>query len=84
MKIYFFIITGITFTLFFSEALIHFNIGRNGEGEPTSHKYVRLGNRLTFHIPDKSEFFKIFITVLLFSSLSGFLSAYVLKRHIMK
>ena len=82
MRVYFLIITAITFTLFFAEALIHFNIGRNGNGKPKQENYVKLGNLVTVHVPDHQEFVQIFVTVLAFSSVSGFLSAYILKRHL--
>jgi hypothetical protein len=81
MKVYFLIITAITFTLFFSEALIHFNIGRIANGKPRKDKYIRLGDHVRIHVPDKDEFFKISITVLIFSSISGFISAYIIKKH---
>lgn len=79
MKIIFIIITFITFIIFFMEALIHFNIGKNGEGK--SHEYIKVSDQIKIHIPDKDEFFKIFKTVLFFSSLTGLLSAYIIKRH---
>jgi len=62
------------------EALIHFNIGKNGEGK--SHEYIKVSEQIKIHIPDKDEFFKIFKTVLFFSCMTGLLSAYVIKHHL--
>lgn len=80
MKVIFIVITFITFIIFFMEALIHFNIGKNGEGK--SHEYIKVSDQIKIHIPDKDEFFKIFKTVLFFSCVSGLLSAYVIKHHL--
>lgn len=79
MKIIFFVITFITFILFFAEALIHFNIGKKAEN---THTYYVLSKGLRIHIPDKKEFIGIFFTVLFFSTFSGLLSAYIIKTHI--
>jgi hypothetical protein len=81
MKVIFIIITFITFCLFFMEALIHFNIGKNTITKPDEHKYITIYKGLVIHIPDKIEFVKIFLTVLLFSSISGIISAYIIKYH---
>jgi len=43
MKIIFIVITFITFIIFFMEALIHFNIGKNGGGKP--HEYIEVSER---------------------------------------
>ena len=80
MKTIFIVITFITFVIFFMEALIHFNIGKNGEHK--KHKYVQISEQIKIHIPDKNEFFDICKTVLFFSVISGLLSAYVIKRHL--
>jgi len=80
MKVIFIVITFITFIIFFMEALIHFNIGKNGEHKP--HEYIQVTDQIKIHIPDKDEFFKIVKTVLFFSCVSGLLSAYVIKRHL--
>ena len=80
MKIIFIVITFITFIIFFMEALIHFNIGKNGEHKP--HEYIEISNQIKIHIPDKDEFFKIFKTVLFFSCITGVLSAYIIKHHL--
>lgn len=84
MKVLFIIITFITFLLFLIEALIHFTIGKNGgiHEKPQKHKYIRLFDTIKIHIPDKKEFFHIFITVLIFSTISGLISSYVIKYHI--
>ena len=84
MKLLFIVITFITFVLFFIEALIHFTIGKIGgiNKEPKSHKYINVFNGLTIHIPDKTEFVHIFITVLFFSIISGLISTYVIKHHL--
>ena len=74
MKTVFIVITFITFIIFFMEALIHFNIGKNGE-------YIRVSDQIKIHIPDKDEFFDICKTVLFFSTMTGLLSAYIIKRH---
>jgi hypothetical protein len=62
------------------EALIHFNIGKNGGNK--THKYIRVSDDITIHVPDKDELFGIFLTVLFFSSISGILSAYIIKNHL--
>jgi len=142
----FFLITAITFILFFIEAMIHFNIGRynvngfiNGMENrkkkrvlqeqqqqpepqqqqqpfspiangyiplPTSsanhtevemiheftleqekefekkHRFIRITDEILIHIPDNKELFFITITVLIFSSLSGLLSSYIIHHHL--
>jgi hypothetical protein len=80
MKTVFIIITLVTFIIFFMEALIHFNIGKNGKHK--THKYIHVGDQIKIHIPDKDEFFDIFKTVLFFSTMTGLLSAYIIKRHL--
>ena len=79
MKPVFIVITFITFIIFFMEAIIHFNIGKNGEHK--THKYIDISDQIKINIPDKNEFFDIFKTVLFFSSLTGLLSAYVINNH---
>jgi hypothetical protein len=79
MKTVFIVITLVTFIIFFMEALIHFNIGKNGKHN--THKYIHVSDQIKIHIPDKNEFFDIVKTVLFFSVISGLLSAYVIKRH---
>ena len=80
MRTVFIVITFITFIIFFMEALIHFNIGKNGKHK--EHKYIDVGDQIKIHIPDKNEFFDIFKTVLFFSSMTGLMSAYVIKHHL--
>jgi hypothetical protein len=80
MKTVFIIITLVTFIIFFMEALIHFNIGKNGKHK--EHKYIDVGDQIKIHIPDKDEFFDIFKTVLFFSTMTGLMSAYIIKRHL--
>ena len=80
MKVIFIVITFITFIIFFMEAVIHFNIGKNGEHK--QHEYIRVTDQIKIHIPDKDEFLKIFKTVLFFSTMTGLLSAYIIKRHL--
>ena len=70
----FVVITLITFIIFFIEALLHFNIGKNGNDY--GNEYVK------FHIPEFHEFIKIGIIVLIFSSLSGVVSSYIIKYHL--
>ncbi len=79
MKTVFIVITFITFIIFFMEALIHFNIGKNGKHK--RHEYIQVSDQIKIHIPDKDEFFDIVKTVFFFSVISGLLSAYVIKRH---
>ena len=80
MRTIFIVITFITFIIFFMEALIHFNIGKNGEHK--QHEYVQVSDQIKIHIPDKDEFFKIFKTVLFFSTITGLMSAYIIKHHL--
>ena len=82
MKILFALITLITFFLFFIEALIHFNIGKKSkiEKQTQTHNFLNIANLFSIHIPDKSEFIRIFVTVLLFSIISGFSSSYIIKH----
>jgi len=80
MRTIFIVITLVTFIIFFMEAFIHFNIGKNGEHK--EHKYIHVGDQVKIHIPDKNEFFDIVKTVLFFSCVSGLLSAYVIKHHL--
>jgi hypothetical protein len=80
MKVIFIVITFITFIIFFMEALIHFNIGKNGKHK--THEYIKVSDQIKIHIPDKNEFFEIFTTVLFFSSMTGLLSAYIIKHHL--
>ena len=80
MKTIFIVITFITFIIFFMEAFIHFNIGKNGGGK--SHEYIEVSDQIKIHIPNKNEFFDIFKTVLFFSCISGLLSAYIIKHHL--
>ena len=85
MKILFALITLITFFLFLIEAFIHFNIGKKSRNEnlTQTHKFLNIANLFKIHIPDKSEFISIFVTVLLFSIISGFFSSYIIK-HLLK
>jgi hypothetical protein len=62
------------------EALIHFNIGKNGGNK--THEYIQVSDDIKIHVPDKNEFFEIFMTVLFFSSISGLLSSYIIKHHL--
>ena len=56
------------------EALIHFNIGKNGEHK--QHEYIQVTDQIKIHIPDKDELFNIFKTVLFFSCITGVLQVY--------
>jgi hypothetical protein len=85
MKIIFLIITLITFTIFFIEALIHFNIGKNGNNciDSKNHKYLSLlDSNIKINIPSNNEIIHISLTVLLFSIISGIISSYVIKYHL--
>jgi hypothetical protein len=72
MKLSALIIAIVTFILFFFEAIIHYNIGKNGN---------KVG--IYFDIPNKSELLNIAFIILFFSILSGLISGYILK-HIHK
>ena len=80
MKTVFIVISLVTFIIFFMEALIHFNIGKNGKHK--EHKYIHVGDQIKIHIPDKNEFFEIFKTVMFSSIMAGLLSAYIIKHHL--
>lgn len=87
MKLIFLIITLITFTIFFIEALIHFNIGKNGNDcnnlENEKHKYFDIFNSvIKIHIPTYYELVKISLIVLFFSVISGIISSYIIKYHL--
>ncbi len=71
----FYIITFITFTLFFLEGLIHFNMGVNCISTQ-KHQTINVSKNICIHIPDFKEAMYMGVTVLIFSSLSGFLSSY--------
>ena len=62
------------------EALIYFNIGKNGVNK--THEYIRVSDDIKIHVPDKDEIFEIFITVFIFSSISGLLSSYIINYHL--
>jgi hypothetical protein len=62
------------------EALIHFNIGKNGVHK--THEYIRVSDDIKIHVPDKYEFFEIVTTVLIFSSISGLVSSYIIHYHL--
>lgn len=93
MKIIFLTITLITFIIFFMEALIHFNIGKNALKETSNyecvnnkyenHNYILFYN-IRLHIPTYQEFIEISFTVLLFSILSSIISTMIIKYHITK
>ena len=85
MKILFALITLITFFLFFIEALIHFNIGKKSDSYKITkkHNFINISNLFSIHMPDKSEFIQIFVTVLFFSTISGLSSSYIIK-HVLK
>lgn len=95
MKIIFLIITLITFVIFFIEALIHFNIGKNGndynyicnydENISKKHNYININDYgIKLHIPDYNEFIKISLTVLFFSIISGSISTLLIRYHIIE
>ena len=91
MKILFLIITLITFVIFYIEALIHFNIGKNISdcdsynyaSESIKHNYIYiLNSTIRIHIPTYEELIKIGLIVLVFSSISGIISAGIIKYHL--
>jgi hypothetical protein len=65
-----FIVTGVTFGVFMTEAIIHYNMGqaksRQDNGEDS-------GERLHFHLPPARELAKIAAVTGTFSVLSGVL-----------
>jgi hypothetical protein len=46
------------------EALIHFNIGKNGVNK--THEYISVSDDIKIHVPDKDEILEIVTTVLIF------------------
>ena len=66
MKLSAIIVFCVTFVLFYIEAMIHYNIGKNGKPY--------------FILPDKKELIHIAYIVLIFSILSGIISSYILKH----
>ena len=83
MKFLFIIITFVTSIIFLIEALIHFNIGKGVvKTKFPSHKFIQISRNIKIHIPDKTEFIEIFLTVLIFSSISGLVSSYIIKYHL--
>jgi len=79
MKLQFLIITLITFTIFFIEALIHYNFGINSE---KSHKTIQLWNGYYLHIPSILEAAHISLIVFIFASITGYISAYIIHHHL--
>jgi len=76
----FILITFITVCVFFIESLIHFSIGKSTVIQP--HKKINVFNMLILHIPDKDEIFKIIVTLIIFSLISGLLSSFIIHYHI--
>lgn len=66
----FIVSTLITFAFFLTEAMIHFNIGKNGDS-----------GRLDWHLPSQSEFFKIVVIVLTVAFLSEITTKMVVQYY---
>lgn len=58
----------VTFSLFFMEALLHYNYGKDDE-------------KSKFHIPDNKVLFQIIITVAFFSLLNSYILRYLAKYY---
>ena len=82
MRLNFLVISLITFIIFFIEALIHFNIGKKSNGNGESHKYIKLWNGWSIHVPSGMEAFHIGFTVMIFATISGWISAYIIHHHL--
>lgn len=77
MKWKFIVITSITFALFFLEAILHYNLGKTSE--------VLIEYRIadkTIYLPDFGETIHIALLMFIFSSITGFLSAYIIHHHL--
>lgn len=81
MHLNFLVISLITFLIFFIEALIHYNIGRKSNGNH-QHKYVQLWNGWSIHIPGGMEAVHIACIVMIFATVSGWISAYIIHHHL--
>ena len=84
MKIILLIIILITFSLFFIEALLHYNIGKNGNDciDSENHKYLTLNSNIKIHIPNYNEIINISLTVLSFSIINGIISSCIINYHL--
>jgi hypothetical protein len=85
MKVLFIVITLITFLIFLIEGVIHYNVGVKSnicESEESKPKYKInfFGNQV--EIPEKKEVMLMCLTVLIFSSINGLLTAYIIKHHL--
>ncbi len=81
MKVLFIVITLITFLIFMIEGVLHYNVGlkNNKNCNQEQNKNIKI---LNYVIPEKKEILMMSITVLIFSSVSGLLTAYVIKHHL--
>ncbi len=85
MKVLFIVITLITFFIFFIEGLIHYNSGiksKNCIGQEYNQeiKFNFFGHQ--FNIPEKKDILLMCFTILIFSSITGLLTAYIIKHHL--
>lgn len=67
------VISLITFVLFTVEALLHFNIGKNGNKGRV---------RITMHKPTPLEFIQLLAVVFVFSIINGSLISYILHNKL--
>jgi hypothetical protein len=81
------IIITTTFTIFFLEAMIHYNIGYNKKKKKDYHFDIfhLSRNRITIfnfdiYFPSSYDLFKIILTVLFFSTLNAYTSHYFIKK----
>ena len=85
MKVLFIIITLITFFIFFIEGLIHYNTGIKskkciGQEYNQEIKFNFFGHKI--NIPEKKDILLMCFTILVFSSITGLLTAYIIKHHL--
>lgn len=80
---YFYIILIVTFTLFFLEALIHFNLGINNGSTlnpKKSHTKIGLDGLGFIHIPDLEETAYIGFVVIIFSLLNSYITTHFMEK----
>jgi len=77
MKWKFIVITSITFALFFLEAILHYNLGKTSE-VPIAYNIAGK----TIYLPNWGEVLHIAVFVLIFASITGFLTAYIIHHHL--
>ncbi len=85
MKVLFIVITLMTFFIFFIEGVIHYNVGLKSnicESEEYKPRYKINFFGHQVEIPEKKEVMLMCLTVLIFSSINGLLTAYIIKHHL--